>query len=717
MTTENLSALMYRTADSHVRADEAVHDPVQLNPLRGVPLDEVGRPRLNFHSSWKQHCGRGVVMKTTACAWARWAAALIFFFARAFLLASPEDQPVITSVRLEGTNLVVTARVPEGTKRLTLECRNRLGSGSWVPRSVARLQASSAEVTLRIPRAAQLEVLRVRADDREPLPDAFYGGTNAFSGQPVGAGGLGPVFEGPADSRGGDPAAGAPSRDVVESDIWKIRGDTLYFFNQYRGLQIIDISNPDAASVKGTLALPATGDQMYLLADDYVVLLAHDGCGWSASGPESQALIVSGKNNSPEVIGKLPVNGYMQESRLVGSALYIASQAYRPLGGSNGWESGILVTGFDLSDPKNPVARNTLWYSGYANAVAANDAFLFVASPVFNNWWQSVVHCIDITAPDGALRDYASLGTAGQVRDKFKLNWNGNTFTALSQAAASGRLMTKLETFHLPHPLSAGPEGVVKLGELELGVGEQLFGTRFDGERAYVVTFFTRTGIDPLWIVDLSDAAHPRITGELVVPGFSTYLQPLGDRLVAIGTETNRTTVSLFDVADATRPALLSRVSLGDRFSWSEANFDEKAFNVMPDAGLILVPFSGSSADHYIQAVQLVDLKRDWLQARGVIEHEFQPRRATVHRDRVVSISGLQLLSVDASDRDHPVVKEELGLAWPVDRLFVVGDHLPELTTGPDGSWRGWWGDQSGPSLRVALASDPDKVVNEVGLM
>src|SRR5207247_7921943 len=160
--------------------------------------------------------------------------------------------------------------------------------------------------------------------------------------------------------------------------------------------------------------------------------------------------------------------------------------------------------------------------------------------------------------------------------------------------------------------------GVFKLGQLELGVGEQLFGTRFDGDRVYVVTFLTRTGIDPLWIVDLSDASRPRITGELEVPGFSTYLHPLGDRLVAIRPETNSTTVSLFDVADATKPDLLSRVSLGERFSWSEANFNEKAFNVLPDAGLILVPFSGSSADNYIQAVQLVDLKRDALQARGV---------------------------------------------------------------------------------------------------
>src|SRR5438477_266297 len=143
------------------------------------------------------------------------------------------------------------------------------------------------------------------------------------------SGGLAGALDGAGDARGTAPTPEAPSRDVVESDIWQIRGDTLYFFNQYRGLQIIDISNPDQAAVKGTLPLPATGDQMYLLGSDHVVLLARDGCGWSQEGPESQVLVVDVKNNAPQIVATLPVKGYIQESRLVGSALYIAAQTYR----------------------------------------------------------------------------------------------------------------------------------------------------------------------------------------------------------------------------------------------------------------------------------------------------------------------------------------------------------------------------------------------------
>src|SRR5881394_2121338 len=132
------------------------------------------------------------------------------------LSASPEDQPFITSIRLERNNVVVVAQVPAGIRRVTLECRSRLGAGSWEPRVVTRLDASGGQVTFRIPKAAGAEMLRVRADDREPLPASFYSGTNSFAGQPVSAGGVNTVFDAvPGDSRGSNPAAEAPSRDVV----------------------------------------------------------------------------------------------------------------------------------------------------------------------------------------------------------------------------------------------------------------------------------------------------------------------------------------------------------------------------------------------------------------------------------------------------------------------------------------------------------------------
>ena len=186
-------------------------------------------------------------------------------------------QPSIASVRLEGTNVVITAVVSPGLRRVTLECRERLGAGSWAPRAVTRPDGSCGSVTFRLPRSRPFEVIRVRGDAVEPLPASFFTGTNSFYEQPS-AGVGGPRTPGPVaiDSIGASPQEG--SREVVESDIWKIRGTTLYFFNQLRGLQVIDVTHPDTAVVRGLLELPAAGEQMYLLGGNYVVLLTRNGC-------------------------------------------------------------------------------------------------------------------------------------------------------------------------------------------------------------------------------------------------------------------------------------------------------------------------------------------------------------------------------------------------------------------------------------------------------
>ncbi|HXG48956.1 MAG TPA: beta-propeller domain-containing protein, partial [Methylomirabilota bacterium] len=613
------------------------------------------------------------------------------------------------------SNVAVTVDAPSGVRRVVLEGCERAGQ-TWAPRAVARLEAGQTRIQFRLPAARAMELLRVRADIVDPLPASFYSGSTSFVNQAVAGRGGYSVFTPGIDATVNTttPPETTPGRAVVESDIWKLDGDTLYFFNQYRGLQVIDVSNPDMPALRGTLELPAAGDQMYLLDGGYAVLLVREGCGWSPSGPQSQMLVVDVRATTPRVVATLPISGAIQESRLVGRALYIAAQAYRPVATTNTyptWEGGTVVSGIDLTDPAAPVVRNTLWTPGYGQAVTATDVFLFIMSQTTDNPWATDIRCLDITAPDGTLNDFATVRTAGRVADKFKVHWSDSVLTVISQTAAQNNLLsTRLETFRLPHPAAAGPLGVVKLGELNLATGERLFATRFDGTRAYLVTFGQVIQIDPFWIIDLSDPTRPRITGELEVPGFSTFLQPLGDRVVAVGVETNRVSVSLFDVAEATRPRLLSRVLLGQGFSWSEANFDEKAFNVMPEAGLILLPFASSSSNGLVQAVQLVDLGRDSLRARGRIDHSFWPRRATLIRDRILSLSGWQLLSVDATDRDQPVVRAELQLAWPVHRVFLAGEHLLELSTGSS------WGADATPTLRVATVNDPNRSVMEMTL-
>jgi hypothetical protein len=92
--------------------------------------------------------------------------------------------------------------------------------------------------------------------------------------------------------------------------------------------------------------------------------------------------------------------------------------------------------------------------------------------------------------------------------------------------------------------------------------GETLHGIRFAGATAYAVTFLQT---DPFYVVDLSDPSDPRVVGEVELPGFSSYLHPLGDGLVVgFGPGTVRMAAKLFDVSDPTAPRVVGELDLGD---------------------------------------------------------------------------------------------------------------------------------------------------------
>jgi hypothetical protein len=642
------------------------------------------------------------------------------------LSVNDPNQPQVIEIRQDPQSdlATVTVEVPPGITQVTLQSLD--GAQEWVTRAVAHAGGLGTNLTFHAPAGVNPEHLRVvgeahggpdtpAADTHEPVrapADAQTKFARFSATQPPAPGGnrgpmAGALNAGATEVGGGQTTT---PRAVTESDIWKIRGQTLYFFNQLRGLQIIDISNPDGPIRLGKLALPAVGEDMYILDDSHVILLARKGSRWD----QSEIIAVRISEGTPSITARLDVDGTISTSRLVGTALYVAADSYQTIitdplsetiGGVVAYVYGTQLAAFDFSNPESPAARNTLWFDGWnSNAVLATDRFFFIASTT--DYLNSAIHFVDISSPDGTMVAKGTIQAAGSVADKFKMGLNGDVFTAISQVwdwtDEETQNISKLETFSL-----ADPNTPVALGELSIGAGEQLYATRVEAGRAYVVT---AEQIDPLWIIDLSDPANPGVTGELEAPGFSTYIQPLGSQLVTIGIVDNHVAVSLFDVQNPAAPVLLSRVAAGGSNSWSEAVWNEKAFSVLPEAGLILVPNSGwNSESGFASQVQLIDLGATSLTLRGVINQPFEPRRATVFENRILSISSHELLTVNAADRDRPAVTSDVALAWAVDRVFVQGNYLIEVENG--NTWT-----NGAPTLRVALASDPDQVESETNL-
>jgi hypothetical protein len=202
-----------------------------------------------------------------------------------------------------------------------------------------------------------------------------------------------------------------------------------------------------------------------------------------------------------------------------------------------------------------------------------------------------------------------------------------------------------------------------------LGRGEQIYAVRFLGDTGYVVTF---RQIDPLYVLDLSDPADPRLDGELKIPGYSAYLHPVGDGLLlGVGQDagldgrTTGTKLSLFDVSDPTSPIEIDTLPIG---GYSEVEWDAKAFLYWEPDGTIVIPVSpgwGSCAaglDCLAESITddgggavVAELAGRELRSRGVVVHDtnatgcWNPlQRSIAISDELVTI-GLGQLQV--SDR------------------------------------------------------------------
>ena len=202
------------------------------------------------------------------------------------------------------------------------------------------------------------------------------------------------------------------------------------------------------------------------------------------------------------------------------------------------------------------------------------------------------LHGFDISSPT-ATRYLGSGSVPGYVLGRWALSshegalrvattrqppWNGE------QSGATSSMVVKLEE---------RDGALVETGRVGgLGKTEQIRAVRYFGDIAAVVTF---RQTDPLYLLDLS--GKPKVLGELKVPGFSTYLHPLGDDLLLglgqdaaeDGTVTGMQ-MSVFDISDLSKPAQVDRLRLGN--GYTPALDDSRAFTYDPDRRLATFAFN-----------------------------------------------------------------------------------------------------------------------------
>lgn len=400
------------------------------------------------------------------------------------------------------------------------------------------------------------------------------------------------------------------------------------------------------------------------------------------------------------VLAQHDIRDILPRQRLEGAeaeAMFACSDLYRP---SQVSQPGILtVVQIDLDGDSEPRATGLL-SNGWQ--VYASQENLYIGLSSWWWWWgwgtfdqDRSTHIHKFSLGDEGPRYTASGKVEGWLLNQFGMSeydghlrvatsdfvwWNSeegdNQVTVLRESRGRLRQVGKVEGF---------------------APGERIFAVRMMGEKGYVVTF---RQTDPLFTVDLSDHTNPRLIGELHIPGFSSYLHPVGDgHLLAVGMDADEegrvsgVQVQIFDVTDFADPKLAHKhvITTGDWSSWSEALWNHHAFTF--HRGTLSIPIYKYEQDengwNYFSGLGVFGIDLDeGIKEIGFIDHS--------------DLAARQRCPYQGEDRQHCDNFYEYNWYASMRRSIYIEDNLFSL---------------SHVGLKVSLLDDPEAEMASVMLV
>lgn len=240
----------------------------------------------------------------------------------------------------------------------------------------------------------------------------------------------------------------------------------------------------------------------------------------------------------------------------------------------------VTVVGFTATEPgtRAAAAVTTSTQTVYSSADR-----LYLALPRRRG---TAVHAF---ALDGLDTTYVASGrVAGTVVDRWSMDeYDGHLRVATALGPSSWNPRENAVVV-----LEERDGALLEVGRVAgLGVRERIQSVRWFDDVAVVVTF---RQVDPLYTLDLSRPGSPRLVGELKVPGFSSYLHPLGDGLLlGLGQDagprgrTRGGQASVFDLSHLADPRRVSTLTTG-RHSEFAAGWDPRSLTYLPGRRLAL---------------------------------------------------------------------------------------------------------------------------------
>ncbi len=422
---------------------------------------------------------------------------------------------------------------------------------------------------------------------------------------------------------------------VEEADILKNDGSTLYFVPALgKTIQIIAPRPAGSMKVLSQISIPQESNKEVTVSELYVQgnrliaicrLTNPSGstvynaaiCGLRMPVYQGDARILIyniGDRSAPKLERTYTQDGGILSTRMIGSTLYLITQ-YTVTQDENGTfidyipttsegEGGakklnaadiqilpdaktpnyLVVSALDTADAKKTVSRQAVLGSG--NEVYCSTQALYTASTVYDD-------DVEYTTIFGFPFSQEGLGKSvsgrvrGHVLNQFSLDSYGGALRIATTETVNGSTSSRVTILD---------SSLKTLSALtNIAPGEEIYAVRFLGTKGYVVTF---RQTDPLFVLDLSDTSSPKILGELKIPGFSSYLHPVGENLLlGIGQDAdeNGTTrgvkLSLFDVSHPEKPQEVDSLILPNG-TFTDAPSEYKSILFLPEENAVAFPIA-----------------------------------------------------------------------------------------------------------------------------
>ncbi len=207
--------------------------------------------------------------------------------------------------------------------------------------------------------------------------------------------------------------------------------------------------------------------------------------------------------------------------------------------------------------------------------------------------------------------------------------------------------------------------------------GEQIYATRFFGNRAYLVTFRTT---DPLYILDLSNPTDPFIAGELKINGYSDYLHPIGENFVlgigkdAIPANTGTgdprgawyqgVKISLIDVSDPANPYERNQLIIGKRGTNTAVSNSHHAFTSLLQKNgdmRVAIPIS-VHANAFSAENSTASTQHQW-QYDALFRYDINTLTGNLY-----PLENIKITDTTFNDNNSP--------EWQNDRSAIIGDKV-----------------------------------------